>query len=374
MDLTKPYTFDRIVRISFGAALIGALVWLLDYLSDVLVPFAVAFLAAYLLNPLVVWVQKKVPSRPLAVFISLGAVIVIFVGLLMLVVPLVSSEIARAGRLFSDLLSNSELARQAAQKLPPDLYEAFRELLQQERVREFLYSSDAVSLAKTVTQKALPGVWGLVTGTASLISGLFGLSVVVLYIVFLLFDYQVIKQGWKDLLPAPYRQPVLEFIESFNKAMSRYFRAQALVALIVGVLFAIGFSLIGLPLGILLGLFIGLLNMVPYLQIIGLIPAIGFGAIHALDTGSSIWWQLGLVGVVFGVVQLIQDALLVPRIMGKVMGLRPAIILLSLSIWGKLLGLLGLLIALPMTCLLLAYYQRLLNTQTETGQTPEPQP
>jgi predicted PurR-regulated permease PerM len=80
--------------------------------------------------------------------------------------------------------------------------------------------------------------------------------------------------------------------------------------------------------------------------------------IHALETGMSFWVSLGLTALVFAVVQIIQDAYLSPKIMGKVMGLSPAMILLSLSIWGKLLGILGLLIALPATCLVLAYYKR----------------
>jgi predicted PurR-regulated permease PerM len=79
----------------------------------------------------------------------------------------------------------------------------------------------------------------------------------------------------------------------------------------------------------------------------------------------SIWLVFGLTGSVFVVVQVIQDTILVPRIMGKVTGLSPAVILLSLSIWGKLLGILGLLIALPMTCLLWAYYQRLITSFAE---------
>jgi predicted PurR-regulated permease PerM len=148
--------------------------------------------------------------------------------------------------------------------------------------------------------------------------------------------------------------------------MNRYFRGQAAVASIVGVLFATGFLIIGLPLGILLGLFIGLLNMVPYLQLIGLIPAFLLALIHALETGSSFWVILGLTGLIFVVVQIIQDAILVPRIMGRVTGLNPAMILLSLSIWGKLLGIFGLIIALPMTFLILAYYRRFLATGIST--------
>jgi predicted PurR-regulated permease PerM len=173
-------------------------------------------------------------------------------------------------------------------------------------------------------------------------------------------DYEKVREGWKELLPPGSRDKITGFVSDFDSAMNRYFRAQALVAAIVGIFFALGFTLIGLPMGILLGLFIGLLNMVPYLQIIGLIPAVLLALVHALETGGSFWIILALTLLVFVVVQIIQDALLVPRIMGKVTGLNPAMILLSLSIWGKLLGMFGLLIALPMTCLLLAYYRRFL--------------
>ena len=217
-------------------------------------------------------------------------------------------------------------------------------------------------MAKTAAHKVMPGLFGVISGAASFFAGLMGLGVVILYVVFLLFDFQKVEENWLEILPVQYRSPVRTFAIDFKEAMQRYFRAQAAVAAITGVLFAIGFAIIGLPLGILLGLFIGLLNMVPYLQIVGVIPAILLALVHALETGTSIWMTLGLTGLVFVVAQLIQDTILVPRIMGKVTGLSPAIILLSLSIWGKLLGMFGLLIALPMTCLLWAYYQRLIKS------------
>ena len=147
--------------------------------------------------------------------------------------------------------------------------------------------------------------------------------------------------------------------------MRRYFRAQALVASLTGLICAIGFVLIGLPLGILLGALVGLLNMVPYLQIIAIVPAIILALIHALETGMSIWLVLALTGLVFVIAQIIQDGVLVPRIMGKVTGLSPAAIMLSLSIWGKLLGLLGLIIALPVSFLLLAYYRSFLRRHAQ---------
>jgi predicted PurR-regulated permease PerM len=355
---TKTYTLDRIVRVSITLGFLCGFVWLLDYLSDVLIPFATAFLLAYLVNPLVVLVQKRVPNRAGAVFISLFALSATALVLAWLVIPMVVNEVVNMGRILSEVVTSADVAERAAKRLPPDLWQAIKDYAGQKEVQAFFKTENFWKISEALARKVLPGVWEVISGTAGFITGFVGLTVVGLYLVFLLMDYQKMSQGWKDLLPVAYRDEITGFVSDFDSAMNRYFRAQALVASIVGVLFALGFLLIGLPMGILLGLFIGLLNMVPYLQIIGLIPALLLALVHALETGSNLWMVMGLTGLVFVLVQLIQDALLVPRIMGRVTGLSPAIILLSLSIWGKLLGLFGLLIALPLTCLLLAYYRR----------------
>jgi predicted PurR-regulated permease PerM len=362
MDLSsKPFTLDRVVRIGFLVGVIWALVWLMKYLSDVLIPFAVALLLAYLINPLVVVVQKKIRNRVAAVFISLLTVLAAATLVGWLVAPLIVEEVSHTGKVLSNLVNNSDMAAQAANRLPSDLWQAVKEIAGRREVQELFNADNIWKVLEVIARKVLPGVWGLITGTASFVLGLVGVVIIILYLVFLLLDYQRIRQGWKELIPPPYREAVVDFITEFDGAMNRYFRAQAAVASIVGVIFAVGFFLIGLPLGILLGLFIGLLNMVPYLQLLGLIPAVLVAGVHAVETGSSFWMVLGLTGLVFVVAQLIQDGLLVPRIMGQVTGLSPAMILLSLSIWGKLLGILGLIIALPMTCLLLAYYRRFVS-------------
>jgi predicted PurR-regulated permease PerM len=187
-----------------------------------------------------------------------------------------------------------------------------------------------------------------------------GLAIIILYLFFILLDFNAVTSLWKSLIPPRYKNAVLNFTYEFEQAMNNYFRAQALIATIVGILFAIGFSIIGLPLGILLGIFIGFLNMIPYLQNIALLPAIFLAMLKSLETGQSFWTVLGLVLLIFLIVQEIQDWILTPKIMGDATGLNPAIILLSLSLWGKMLGMLGLLIALPMTYLILSYYRRLI--------------
>ncbi len=361
MAVQRPYTFDRIVRILLSVGILAGVIWLAGYLSDVLIPFAVALLLAYLTNPLVTLIQKKIPNRAAAVFISLFGIIAIAILLGWLVIPMIAGEIVQMGRIVTDLVNNSDLAEKASQQLPPDLWQAIKNFFARPEIKDFFKDINLWKIAQSVSQKVLPGVWGLITGTASFLVGLVGLFVIGLYFIFLLLDYETVR-GWKDLVPPAHRDSIVGFVDDFESAMSRYFRGQAAVASICGVLFALGFALIGLPLGILLGLFIGLLNMIPYLQIIGLIPAGLLALVHAVQSGTNVWLVLGLTGLVFVVVQIIQDVFLVPKIMGKVTGLNPAMMLLSLSIWGKLLGLLGMIIALPVTYLLLVYYRRLIQT------------
>jgi predicted PurR-regulated permease PerM len=354
----KPYTFDRVFRLAIAAALLVGLVWLLGYLSSVLIPFVVALLLAYMVDPLVRLLERALKKRALAVLAALILVIGFLVLLGWLVIPVVVKEIAHMGRLISDLVSNSGWAQRAAEKLPPDIWLAIKEVLVSPKVREIFTDIGFSKMMETTINHILPSLWGVLSGTATFVWGFMGLSIVVLYFVFLLMDFEKISQNWAEMLPPNLREPVHGFALDFQNAMSSYFRGQALVASLVGVMAAIGFGLVGLPLGVLLGLFVGLLNMVPYLQLIALLPAAMLAVIHSLETGANMLTVFAMTGAVFVVVQIIQDAVLVPKILGKTTGLKPWVILLSLSIWGKLLGLFGLLIALPATFLALAYYRR----------------
>lgn len=357
----KPMTFDTVVRMAIGAALIYGTIRLLGYLSDVLIPFAVALLLAYMIHPLVLMVEGKLKNRFLSVLAALLIVIGGITALILFVFPLVTDEVSHMGQILTGIVNDSAIAERAAKYLPANFWEALREYFAREDVQAFFRTDRFVALLEGAVQKILPGLWGVITGTASFLLGLIGLSIIGLYLIFLLMDYEKVSDAWRNFLPPKYRHGIIAFVNDFQLSMNRYFRGQALVASIVGILMAGGFWLIHLPLGILLGLFIGLLNMVPYLQLVGLVPAFILALFYSLETGTSLWVSLGMTGLVVFVVQVIQDTVLVPRIMGRVTGLNPVMILLSLSIWGKLLGLLGLLMAIPMTCLILAYYHRLIG-------------
>ena len=159
-----------------------------------------------------------------------------------------------------------------------------------------------------------------------------------LYFFFILLDYEAIAKGWIKLVPVKHRDTTIKIVNDVQEGMNKYFRGQAVVAFCVGILFSIGFLIIDFPLAIGFGLFIGLLNMVPYLQLIAFIPTILLALLKAADTGENFWWILFCAFLVFCIVQVIQDGLIVPKVMGKITGLNPAIILLSLSVWGSIDG------------------------------------
>jgi len=356
----RSFTFDRVVRLALFAGLAWSLVFLLDYLSDVLLPFVIGLVVAYFLDPVTNRVQHVIKPRVLAALFTLVSITLAVFLVVRLMVPIVGNELADMGRTVSKMATDTELAQAAKARLPENVWEEVNEILKRDDVKRYLTSDGAVQMAKDTAKKLSPGVWSVLSGAANVLTFITGLLVIMLYVVFLLIDYHNMATRWRDYLPPGMRDDVSGFVGEFIQATNRYFRSQALVACCVAVLFAIGFSIIGLPLAILMGIFIGLLNMVPYLPILGIIPCLILAGLKALDQGDSFLGSLGIVMLVFGVVQVIQETVLVPRIQGKAMGLSPAIILLSLSIWGKLLGFLGLILALPLTCLGLTYYRRYL--------------
>jgi len=209
------------------------------------------------------------------------------------------------------------------------------------------------------------GGWTVVTWGLNLLLGLTGLVIVLVYLIFLLLDYPEYERTWKSFLPPNYRAPIVDFLVQFNTVLRRYFRGQSVVALLTGALMSLGFTIIGLPMAVPLGLFVGLLNMVPYLQAVAFLPAVFLAALRAIEGDSGFLMSVVLTFSVFVVVQIIQDTVIVPRVIGKAVGLRPVAILLGLFIWGKLLGFLGVLLAIPLTCLGIAYYRRyVLKIQT----------
>ena len=359
----KPYTLDRVVRMVLGLAFLVGAVWVLGFLADALVPFVAALLLAYLFNPLTSALERLVKNRGLAVFLTVAGVLALMAAMVWLVVPKVVSEFAAMGTVLKQIATDAGVASRVREYLPDDVWQWIRDFAARPDVQSLFSSTGASDALRSVAEKLMPGVQNVLRGTLSVLGGFLSLGVILLYLIFLLADFGRIEKNWQDYLPESWREPVTGFAHEFEATMRLYFRGQVTIALLVGVLLSIGFALIGLPLAVFLGMLVGILNVAPYLGTLGLIPGVFLGALHALETGQSPLVGIGLVLLVFAVVQAIQEVVLVPKIQGDSLGLTPWMILLSLSIWGKLLGFLGLLIALPMTCLCLSYYRRMLKRE-----------
>ena len=358
LDDPRPYDLDRVFRLLITVVTLVGLFLLVRYLAEVLIPFAVALLIAYLLNPVVGVVQRRIKNRTTAVLITVFGSGLLAVGLLALLVPVVVNEFRGLKSLTDQLKQQGSLLQQRIQAIAEGDAPVWLQLAI-EKSREFVTSEQFLALAADAAKNLAPGIQGLLTGVYGFFAGLVGLVIVLLYLVFLLSDFGDVEGKWENLVPPRFRESIVGFVHDFSAVMGRYFRGQFIIAVTTGVLFAVGFSILGLRLAVVLGLGVGLLNMVPYLQLVGLIPAVLLSILHALETPEASVW-IGLLGlvIVFAAVQLIQDAILVPRIMGKVTGLRPAVMLLGIFVWGKLLGFLGLVLAIPLTGLVITYYQR----------------
>ena len=348
----KPFTLDRVVRMLIGLFVVVLLFLLVNRLSGVLLPFLIAWLLAYLLQPFVGFFQYKLKfrSRALSIFATLLLFFGLLIGLVLVLAPIVSLELQKL----------SQLIVVYTQKLDVN---TFIPVAWQSEIRHYLEHLKFQSVLKDQNimdgiKKLAPQLWDLINGSLDFILGLSVVVVVFLYLIFILLDYEKISLGLFQIIPPKYRKLITEVIVDLESGMNRYFRGQALIALIVGVLFIIGFSIIQLPLAIVLGLLIGLLTLVPYLKVLALIPCAVMGLLQSVETGQSFGSVLLGIAVVFALVQVLEDIVLTPKIMGRVTGLNPAVILLSLSVWGSLMGMVGMIIALPMTTLIISYYKR----------------
>lgn len=356
-------TFDSFIRAVTILCIAAGAVWLLNTLSGVLLPFFIAWLLAYMIYPLVRFIQYRLHfrNRILSIIVAMLLVIAVLTGVFALIIPPLMREAAHMAELttlyFNDVMTQTNMASY--------IQKIINYVSNENTLINLVQQSSFVDALQTVMIQT----WSFVSGTVNVALSVLGVFVVLLYMFFILIDYENISQSWVNLIPAGKREFASMVVQDVKNGMNAYFRGQSLIALIVGILFSIGFLIIDFPLAIGLGMFIGLLNLVPYMQLFGFIPTILLAILKSTETGESFWFIMLCALAVFAVVQLIQDMYLTPRIMGHVMGLNPAIILLSLSVWGSLMGIIGFIIALPLTTLLLSYYRRFILKEG----TPEPE-
>ena len=361
----KPLNYERLLRQAGLWSLAIAVFLLIDYLSEVLLPFFIAWVFAYLLNPMVLFVERRLHiPRALSIILTLIIVVGVLSGVIYLIIPPMFEQFEKLGSLVTDYIHKTA----NIDSIPDAVARWFNE--NHHDIEKFFKSKDFTDGLKTI----MPGVFTFLGQTYSVIMSIIASFITLLYMFFILLDYEYLSENWIRIFPKKYRPFWQELMDDAKVALSNYIRGQGLVALIMGILFCIGFTIIDFPMAIGLGIMIGIMDMVPYLHTLALIPTVLLALLKSADTGQNFWIILVSALIVFIVVQLICDMVVTPKVMGKAMGLNPAILLLSLSVWGALLGFIGLIIALPLTTLLIAYYQRYVTKESKKERQNEKSP
>lgn len=361
----KEITFDKFIRWAGVTLIVLAVLYMTNYLSSVLLPFFIAWFFAYLLYPVVKFIENKlhIRIRALSILIAMGTAIAVIGGVLWLIIPPMIDQFDKLGEVLTRWLHQTTHTN--------NLTTLIKDWLQanQEQIELFLKSKDFSDAIKTT----MPKVFSVVSQTATVLMSIVASMITLLYMFFILLDYETLTANWVRIFPKKNRPFWSALMKDVERELNNYIRGQGLVALCMGIMFCIGFTIIGFPMAIGLGILIGIMDLVPYLHTFALIPTAFLAMLKAADTGQNFWLVFGLAVLVFCVVQVITDMVVTPKIMGKAMGLNPAILLLSLSVWGALLGFLGLIVALPLTTLIIAYWQRYVTKEKpqyheETGE------
>lgn len=346
--MSRPFTFDRVVRMLIALAIIFVIVLLIGKLKNVLLPFCLACLISYIMEPFVEFNQRLLrrKGRVMAVFVTIFDVTVILAIILYFFIPMVGNEFEQMESMlkeYSDYKFSIPFLPDNVTAVIEQKFDISKLLDELSSGRGSIILSKGEDLLSTTIEMLMHSLEWLLT---------------FIYIIFILIDYDKLGDGFKLLVPQKYKAPVFQVMRDIKDSMNIYFRSQLLIAGCAAVFYCIGFSIVGLPMAIVMGLLVGILYMIPYFQYVTLIPVTILCFITSLNGEISFWTILGKCGLVYVISQCICDYILTPKIMGKSMGLNPAIILLSLSIWGTLLGIIGMIIALPLTTLLVAYYKK----------------
>lgn len=362
----KEINFDRFVRGLLFLVGIIIVYLLLNYLSPVLLPFFIAWVAAYMLYPIVRFLQYRchLRNRILCIVLTLMLVGGALTAISYVIVPPFVEEVGHVKEVAKRFVNDQSNYRNV---VPKEVEQYLRKNFSEEKISDLLKQKDVQTSLKNIFGK----VWGVVWGAAGVIIDFIASLMGILYFFFLLKDYEKYADGWIRYVPKKRRPMAQMLVADISQGMSGYFRGQALVALSNCVMFSVGFLIIGFPMPIALGCFIGLISFIPYVQVVGILPAAILALLRAADTGQNFWLLIGGVILVYLVVQVLQDSIVTPYVMGNITGLSPAIILLALSVWGYMLGIIGLIIALPVTTLMISYYRRFVIGDTDTGDIPD---
>ena len=277
--MAKEITFDKFVRWAGIIILILGILYVTNYLSSVLLPFFIAWFFAYLLYPVVMFIENKmhVRIRALSIIIAMLTMIAVISGVIWLIIPPMIDQFDKLGDVLTKWLHQTTHTN--------NLTALIKEWMQnnQDQIERFLRSKDFSDTMKST----MPKLFAVVGQTANVLLSIIASMITLLYMFFILLDYETLTSNWVRIFPKKNRPFWQALMNDVKRELNNYIRGQGMVALCMGIMFCIGFTIIGFPMAIGLGILIGILDLVPYLHTFALIPTAFLAMLKAADRVSG---------------------------------------------------------------------------------------
>jgi len=303
----------------------------------ILVPMLCSLALAYLLAPVVAWFERRGWSRPSSVLLTISGAAVTLVLILIFILPGFWGQLVKTYNQARELVGDESRVKSLLEKveqISPPVYDFLRSKV--EKPGESDLFERVFSMAGQWLQR---GLFSLVDVTASLLD----LLLIPFFVYYLLADYREMRARLDRLIPPRHRAVASNLIGRINFVISSYVRNQLVIALAMGVLYAIGFAVARVPLALSIGLLSGLLNFIPYL---GTLTGLTLSLLFVALDGGGIARILGVLAV-FVIVQSVEGYYLTPKLLGGSLDLHPMWVLVGLMIGGSLFGILGIILAVP---------------------------
>lgn len=326
--------------VKLGLQIIGLIAFLVlmvlvrNQVLAILTPFLIALVIAYILNPIVLWLQQRKIKRIIAVLI----IYLVFFGIIFLLlaqfVPVVYSEINR-------LATQIPRYTQQAQDLIRDFNEATDRMQLPESIQ------DAINLSlRNLEGRLVNALTRVPEITTNVARAIFNIVLILILTFYLLKDFGLVKQALHAMVPEKKKTRVRKILHEIDNSLGNYVRGQLLICTIIGVSSYLGLLFLGVEFALILGIIAGITNIIPYFgPFIGAVPAV----VVALLTSPALAIK---VAIVYTIIQQVESHLVAPQILGKSMGLHPLIVIMALIAGGQFFGIMGMIVAVPVVAVL----------------------
>ena len=217
--MSRYWNLDRVMRFVLWSLGIGLSVFLVYYLRGVLFPFFAAFLLAYIVDPIVNWIQKKVKHRIIAVAIVLVVVLLALFGFAKFFIPQIVQEVRTLGVLITRLFTDSEWSSRLNEILPANLLDSVRSMISWDKLASAMQRLDFWSEVQNIASKVLPGAWGVLSYTGTVVVWFSSAAVIFMYLVFLMLDMHKLRTGALAMFPKRMRKSASLFAKETDKFM-----------------------------------------------------------------------------------------------------------------------------------------------------------